>query len=93
MEDLAASKEKFYHNEVKRHDRIEQLRRQLSDANNDFEDTNKALDILKQAQSIQYDRKTFNGEPQLNDFYQLSHEMEEYQYITIGIIAIDSCYL
>lgn len=54
LENLASAKEKFYENEVRQHDRIQELRQQLADANHDLEDTNKALDLLRKVQSIQY---------------------------------------
>ena len=57
LEELAASKEKFYENEVKQRDRIQQLRQELSDANEDLERTNKALDNLRRVQTIQYNGK------------------------------------
>ena len=63
LEELAASKEKFYEIEVKQRDRIQQLRQELSDANEDIHRTNKALDMLRQVQTIQYNGKTFNREP------------------------------
>ena len=46
-EDLAKSKELFYENEVKQHDRIQKLRQHLQDANIDLNDTNKSLDLFK----------------------------------------------
>ena len=93
LEDLQKAKETFYQNEVKQHDRIQQLRQQLVDAKNDIVTTDKALDQLRQVQSIQYNGKTFNREPQLNDFYHPSDEMKEYQYIAIGVIGVGSGYL
>ena len=93
LEELAPSKEKFYENEVKQRDRIQQLRQELADANDDIERTNKALDMLRRVQTIQYNGKTFNREPQLSDFYQPCKEMKEYQYITIGSIGIGTGYL
>ena len=44
LEELVASKEKFYQNEVKEHHRIQRLRQELADANEEIEITNKALD-------------------------------------------------
>ena len=93
LEDLQKAKGTFYHNEVKQHDRIQQLREQLVDAKNDIVTTDKALDQLRQVQTIQYNGKTFNREPQLNDFYHPSDEMKEYQYIAIGVIGVGSGYL
>ena len=93
LEELAASKEKFYENEVKQRDRIQQLRQELSDANEDLERTNKALENLRLVQAIQYNGKRFNREPQLSDFYQPSKEMKEYQCIIIRSIGIGAGYL
>ena len=78
---MAKAKEAFYQNEVK------QLRKQLEDANKDIGETNRALAQLRQVQSIQYNGKTFNREPQLND------KMKEYQYITIGVVGVGLGYL
>lgn len=93
LEDLTKAKEAFYENEVKQHDKIQQLRQQLADANRDIEDTNKALDTLRQVQTIQYNDRTFSREPQLNDFYKSSNEMKEYQYLIIGGVGIGVGYI
>ena len=63
------------------------MRPELSDANADINETNKALDELRQIQSTKY------KEPQLNDFYKPSDEMKEYQYITSSVIGISTGYL
>ena len=55
--------------------------------------TDKALDNLRWVQTVQYNGKTFNREPQLSDFYQPSKEMKEYQYTTIGSIGIGTGYI
>ena len=93
LEDLAKAKETFYQNEVKQHDMIQQLRQQLADANKDIDSTNKALDLLKQVQSIQYNGKTFDREPQLSDFYKPSEEMKNYQCLVIGSIGVGAGYV
>ena len=51
LEKLASEKEKFYELEVRKHDWIQELRQKLSDANADLNETNKALDELRQIQS------------------------------------------
>ena len=93
LEELVKAKEAFYQNEVKEHDRIQQLRQQLADANIDIEDTNRALAQLGQVQSLKYNGQTFNREPQLNDFYHPSDKMKEYQYITIGVVGVGTGYI
>ena len=47
LQKLAFEKEEFYEMEVKKHDRVQELRQQLSDANTDINETNKALDELR----------------------------------------------
>lgn len=72
-----------------------QLRRQLSSASADINDTNHSLDLLKKVQdeirkakSIQFEGKNFSSEPQLNDFYKPSVEMKQYQLLFIGGVGI-----
>ena len=87
LEKLQEAKEEFYEKEVKRNDRIQQLSQQLSDANRDINTTNNALDELRQIQLIQY------NEPQLSDYYKLSDEMKDYQYLTISAAGVVSGYI
>ena len=87
IEELVKAKENFYEDEVRRHDRIQQLRQQLSDANNDINVTNKNLNELRQIQSIEYNR------PKLEDYYNPSDEMKEYQYVTIGVLRAFGGYI
>ena len=82
LEDLAQSKEAFYENEIKRHDKTQRLRQELSDANRDINATNASLEQLGKALAIQYKGRRFNREPQLADFYKPSDEMKEYQLIS-----------
>ena len=85
MEELQKTREEFNEKEIKRNDRIRKLRQQLSDANADINETNNALDELRQIQSTNTLSKY--KEPQLNDFYKPSNEMKEYQYLSTGIIG------
>ena len=93
LEDLTRSRERFDENEVLKKDRIEQLRQQLADANADISNTNKALDMLIQVQTIQFNGRSFDREPQLSDFYKPSDEMREYQMLFIGGIGLGAGYL
>ena len=86
VEELQKAKEEFNEKEIKRRGRIQELRQQLSDANADTNETNKALDELRKIQSMKY------KEPHLNDFYKPREEMKEYQYLTTGLIGISSGY-
>ncbi len=45
-EELVKAKEKFYEEEVKRKDKLQELRQEIADANQDIEQTKKALDQL-----------------------------------------------
>ena len=47
MEKLSRDKEKWYENQIKRKEKMEELRQQLSDANADINQTNKSLEILQ----------------------------------------------
>ena len=90
LEDLSTAKEQFYENEVKQHDRIQELRQQLSDANHDIENTNKALDTLRKVRTIQYKGVSYDEPPQLSDFYKPSNEMKEYQYLVMASVGVGS---
>ena len=90
MEELQKAREEFNEKEIKRNDRIRELRQQLSDTNADINESNKALDELKQIQST--DMQSKYKEPQLNYFYKPSDEMKEYQYLSTGIIGASAGY-
>ena len=96
LEDLAKSKEVYYENEVKRRDKIQRLRQQLSDANQDINTTNAALDnlrkVLARTSAIQRSRKD-RGEPTIGDFYRPSDKMKEYQLMFAGAVGIPLGYL
>lgn len=84
-EKLAEAKEKCYENQVEKKNKIELLRQQLSDANADINETNKALDNLRK---ITYESRTFRREPHISDFYEPSSEMEEYQHVVVGLAGL-----
>ena len=93
LESLAVAKEKFYENEVKQHDKIQLLRQKLADANKDIEETNKALDMLRQVRTISYDGVSYSRKPQLNDFYKPNDKMREYQYVTVVGLGIGCAFI
>ena len=70
LETLAKAKEKFYENEVLKHDRIQQLRQQLADANQDIEDTNKSLDLLRRVKTMVFQEVKYDREPRLSEFHK-----------------------
>ena len=69
LEKLAIEKEKFNELEVRKHDEVQELRQQLSDANANLNATDKALDDLRKIKSMEY------RQPQLSVFYKLSDKM------------------
>ena len=75
---LVKAKEKFYEEEVKKKDKLQELRQEIADANQDIEQTNKALDRLRDFQSVTQSPK----EPKIEDFYSPSPNMRKYQKIT-----------
>ena len=81
IEKLTKAKEAWYEREVARKDRMAQLRLELSDANKDFEETNRALKKLEQASRV-------NREPTIHNFYEPSDEMKKYQDLTIGAVGL-----
>ena len=71
--------------EVKRKNRIAQLRRELGDANKDLSETNKSLEDLRSASEI-------DVEPTIHDFYKPSDEMKDYQNFAVGVAGFASGY-
>ena len=82
---LTQAKEEWYEREVKRKDRIAQLRQELTDANKDLNETNQALEELKSASEA-------DVKPTIHDFYEPSDEMKHYQYATIGVVGLATGY-
>ena len=80
--------EKWYENQVRRKEKLERLRQQLSDANVDINRTNKSLKNLQN----EYQREEEN-EPQLKNYYTPSKEMQEYQNVAVLLIGITGGYL
>ena len=70
-------KENFYEEEVKRKDKLQKLRQEIADTNQDIEQTNKALDRLRDFQSVTQSYK----EPKIESFYSPSPNMRIYQKI------------
>ena len=77
-EALVKAKEKFYEEEVRRKDKLQKLRQEIADANQIIEQTNKALDQLRDSQSVTQSYE----EPKIEDFYSPSPDMRKYQKIT-----------
>ena len=81
---LTEAKEKWQEKEVKRKEKINQLERELQAANQDINQTNKALLELSKYKSIQ------EPEPKLEDYYHPSNEAKEYQMVATAILGFAS---
>ena len=81
LEDLAKAKQAWTEREVARKNKIARLRLERGDANKDFEETNRSLEFLKKASSVDH-------EPTIHNFYEPSNEMKKYQDITIGVVGL-----
>ena len=77
MEKLSRDKEKWYENQIRRKEKMEELRQQLSDANADI---NKSFENLKK-------------EPKLENYYKPSKEMKEYQNVFFLLVGTTGAYL
>ena len=85
---VAKAKEKFYESEVKRRNDEARRRAEILDANKDIEETNRALEDLRD-----YTNSTASQRrPKLEDYYQPSDEMKKYAVLTTGILGIGGAY-
>jgi hypothetical protein len=69
LEKLAKAKEKFYESEVKRRNDEDRRRAEILDANKDIEETNRALEDLRNFARLM-DDSTSQRKPKLEDYYQ-----------------------
>ncbi|CAB3977414.1 Hypothetical predicted protein [Paramuricea clavata] len=92
LEELAAAKEKFYESEVKRRNEELRRRQEILDANHDIEETNKALDALRNY-NRQQDLNALDRKPKFEDYYQPSDEMQKYLTMTVGILGVGGGYM
>ena len=83
MEKLAKAKEKWYEEQVNNKDKIEMLRQKASDSNADINQTNKALKELTK----------ITRESKLEDYYQPSNKMKEYQLVVVSLMGLDGGFL
>ncbi|CAB4036148.1 Hypothetical predicted protein [Paramuricea clavata] len=92
LEELATAKEKFYESEVKRRNEELRRRQEILDANHDIEETNKALDELRNF-SRRQDLSALDRKPKFEDYYQPSDEMQKYLTMTVGILGVGGGYV
>ena len=89
LEQLSVAKQKWYEEEVARKSDIETKRHQLAEANVDIKITNKALLELSRYEAIQT-KRSLENEPDLNDYYKPSKEMEGYQALPMAAVGLGS---
>ncbi|CAB3992193.1 Hypothetical predicted protein [Paramuricea clavata] len=76
LEKLAKAKEKFYESEVKRRNDEARRRAEILDANKDIEQTNRALEDLRDFRRLMDDSAS-QRKPKLEDYYQPEDVNEE----------------
>ena len=86
LEQLSVAKQEWYEKEVARKNDIEAKRHQLVEANKDIKVTNQALLELSHYSEVSEAR----SEPNLNDYYKPSKEMEGYQTLTMAAVGLGS---
>ena len=91
MEKLAKDKEIWYEKQIRRKEKIEELRQQLSDVNADINQTNKSLENLKKIQN-EYEEEE-EKKPKLENYYKPSKEMKEYKDVFFFLGGLTSGYL
>ncbi|CAB4026623.1 Hypothetical predicted protein [Paramuricea clavata] len=91
LEKLAKAKEKFYESEVKRRNDEARRRAEILDANKDIEETNRALEDLRDYTRLM-DSRASQRRPKLEDYYQPLDEMKIYAVLTMGILGVGGAY-
>ncbi|CAB4018314.1 Hypothetical predicted protein [Paramuricea clavata] len=91
LEKLAKTKEKFYESEVKRRNDEARHRAEILDANKDIEETNRALEDLRNFMRLM-DDSTSQRKPKLEDYYQAYDGIKTYAMMTKGVLGVGSAY-
>ena len=81
IEKLTKAKEAWYEREVARKDGMARLRAEVTDANKDFSETNRALKLLENASRV-------DVQPTIPNYYEPSDEMKKYQDVTMGAVGL-----
>ena len=89
LEKFNRDKEKFDEEEALKHDRENQLRREIQEANADMNSTNESLDNLSAARK-EYDTLMAKRkkEPKLSDYYTPSGDMRYYQSVVAVMVGV-----
>ncbi|CAB3995949.1 Hypothetical predicted protein [Paramuricea clavata] len=91
LEKLAKAKERFYESEVKRRNDEARRRAKILDANKDIEETNRALEDLRDYTRLM-DSTASQRRPKLEDYYQQSDEIKRYAMLTVGELGVGGAY-
>ena len=93
LERFNRNKEKFDEEEILKHDRENQLQREMEEANRDMDATNKSLDNLAAASREYATLMARKREPpKLSDHYTPSDDMRYYQRIAAAAIGVGCGY-
>jgi uncharacterized protein YlxW (UPF0749 family) len=66
-------------------------RAEILDANKDIEETNRALEDLRNFTRLM-NNSASQRKPKLEDYYQLSDKMKTYAVMTMGVLGVGSAY-
>ncbi|CAB3979085.1 Hypothetical predicted protein [Paramuricea clavata] len=91
LEKLAKANEKFYESELKRTNDEARRRAEIVDANKDIEETNRALEDLRNFTRLM-DDSTSQRRPKLEDYYQSLDEMKTYAMMTMDVLGGGGAY-
>ena len=89
LEQLSVAKQEWYEKEVARKNDIEAKRHQLVEANKDTKVTNQSLLELNHYSKVS-EARSKASEPDLDDYYKPSEEMEGYQALTMAVAGLGS---
>ena len=98
MEKLQRDKQAWYKKQLLRKEEISRLREEIVEANQDLDQTNKSLENLgkilnrKKKLENEYEQEERN-EPKLENYYQPSQEMKEYQNVLFLVTGLTGGYL
>ena len=88
MEQLKKARQEWNQKDVERLEKAANLRQERSDADADFEKTNKSLKDYEKVTTLVFEGKKFTREPHIWDFYDPSDEMKEYMTLAIGTMGL-----
>ena len=88
LEKLERARQAWNQKDIERQEKLANLRRERSEANADFKETNKSLRNYEKVTTLVFEGKKFTQEPHIWNFYNPSEEMKEYMTLSIGAIGL-----